>query len=165
MNTLQIEKELLPIWELLSSSVKPFYIQARERGLHMELLVESDSMSSFLIEADEEAAVVQQSAFDTLLVVGDPIRLAQVFRNLISNALKFSYPDTTVFIKANWHADQLLDAGLYPVCNYYYLFFADAAYPRREEDGERRGQYELTCACWIHSHICRRQRTRFPYTV
>jgi len=116
MNTLQIEKELLPIWELLSSSVKPFYIQARERGLQMQLLMPSESISSFVVDADEEAAVVvghseQQRLLESLVVVGDPIRLAQVFRNLISNALKFSFPGTTVYIKATWHAEQLIDAG------------------------------------------------------
>jgi len=40
MKTLHIERELLPVWSLIASSVKPFYVQARERGLHMQLTMD-----------------------------------------------------------------------------------------------------------------------------
>jgi signal transduction histidine kinase len=46
-----------------------------------------------------------------LLLIGDSLRLAQVFRNVVSNALKFSFRGTTVEIHARWHPDRLLDAG------------------------------------------------------
>ena len=40
MKTLHIERELLPVWSLIASSVKPFYVQACERGLHMQLTMD-----------------------------------------------------------------------------------------------------------------------------
>jgi len=93
MKALKIDKELLPVWSLISSSVKPFHIQAKEKGLVMEMQMESDPLA------------------EGLLVVGDSLRLAQVFRNVVSNALKFSFPGSSVEIKQQWHRDRLLEAG------------------------------------------------------
>mmetsp|Transcript_10355 Transcript_10355/g.14257 ORF Transcript_10355/g.14257 Transcript_10355/m.14257 type:complete len:826 (+) Transcript_10355:1774-4251(+) len=106
MKTLQLEVALLPVWSLVANSIKPFYIQARERGLHMQLLMEIDSNEdgSFTTEA-------HRSELQDLHVVGDEVRLAQVFRNLISNALKFSYPGTTVTVQVRYCPERLRNEG------------------------------------------------------
>lgn len=46
-------------------------------------------------------------------MLGDPMRLAQVFRNVISNALKFSYPGTAVSIRAVWRPDRCTGTTTY----------------------------------------------------
>mmetsp|Transcript_10354 Transcript_10354/g.14253 ORF Transcript_10354/g.14253 Transcript_10354/m.14253 type:complete len:791 (+) Transcript_10354:1774-4146(+) len=116
MQTLHIERELLPVWSLISSSVKPFYIQAREKGLQMQLVMdgghsdadaeEGTSSMHCLDNAFPGVAEDKMQQVEKLHVLGDPMRLAQVFRNVISNALKFSYPGTAVSIRAVWYPDK-----------------------------------------------------------
>lgn len=99
MKTLQLELEILPIWELISDSVKPFNIQAREKGIEMDLAMDVDLQSAAITD------------IHLLLIVGDPIKLSQVFRNVVSNALKFSPIGSKVSITVNWLPDRLLDEG------------------------------------------------------
>jgi len=104
MRTLHIEKEVLPICALLQSSVKPFYIQAREKGVNMSFRVETNLS---LLSSDDQ----QQDAMKSLVVLGDQIKLNQVFRNLVSNALKFTDPKGTVSIVLSWVPTQVLPEG------------------------------------------------------
>ena len=52
----------------------------------------------------------QQNLSD-LMVIGDSVRLTQVFRNVVSNSLKFSNPGGKVTIKAVWCPNNLLKQG------------------------------------------------------
>lgn len=113
MRTMQIEKEPVLIWDLLAKSIKPFYIQAQERGLHLRVLLAEDFST-----ADADAQIVSEHildervrGFQQLLVIGDSVRLTQVFRNIISNALKFSYPGTEVIVRTTWVPDNMLTIG------------------------------------------------------
>jgi len=94
MKTLQLDLALLPVWALVADSIRPFHIQARERGLRIELLLGE------ALGGGEEGG---------LLVLGDAARLAQVFRNLVSNALKFGRPGTAVTVRTEWHSDRAMD--------------------------------------------------------
>lgn len=113
MKTLKIDKEILPVWSLISSSIKPFHIQAKEKGLQMAMHMDVDQKPSSK-EPHAESPVLgtdSKKSPQGLLLIGDSLRLAQVFRNVVSNALKFSFRGTTVEIHARWHPDRLLDAG------------------------------------------------------
>ena len=61
----------------------------------------------------ESEAVLDERlrGFQYLMVVGDSVRLTQVFRNIISNALKFSYPGTTVVVHTKWLPDRMEEIG------------------------------------------------------
>eukprot|EP00597_Dinobryon_sp_UTEXLB2267_P013059 CAMPEP_0170121920 /NCGR_PEP_ID=MMETSP0020_2-20130122/16266_1 /TAXON_ID=98059 /ORGANISM="Dinobryon sp., Strain UTEXLB2267" /LENGTH=807 /DNA_ID=CAMNT_0010352549 /DNA_START=341 /DNA_END=2764 /DNA_ORIENTATION=- len=123
MKTMQIEKEPVAIWDLLASSIKPFYIQAKERGLQLKVQLEepSDEESMELVldrsgdanRVIESAAVLEERlhGLQHLMVVGDSVRLTQVFRNVISNALKFSYPGTDVIVRTKWLPDRMESIG------------------------------------------------------
>ena len=52
-----------------------------------------------------------QEELSDLLVIGDSVRLTQVFRNVVSNSLKFSSPGGQVSIKAVWCPKNLLKQG------------------------------------------------------
>jgi hypothetical protein len=62
MKTLQLDLALLPVWALVADCIRPFHIQARERGLQIVLLLAKD----------------QGAGERDLLVLGDAAKLAQV---------------------------------------------------------------------------------------
>lgn len=52
-----------------------------------------------------------QKDLSDLMVIGDSVRLTQVFRNVVSNSMKFSKPGGKVTIKAVWYPSNLLKQG------------------------------------------------------
>ena len=71
MGTLHLEFSAVEIWQTVQKCVASFHLQAKQKSICLE--VKSDA-----------------ALFDGVVLVGDCIRVAQVFRNLISNALKFT---------------------------------------------------------------------------
>jgi signal transduction histidine kinase len=100
MKTMKIEKEVLPIWTVLNNAVRPFYIQAREKDITMEFLLDST-----------DAARPVEMVKKNMIVIGDGIRLTQVFRNVISNALKFSPVSSVVEVSVVWNPNKLRSIG------------------------------------------------------
>eukprot|EP01036_Dinobryon_divergens_P023365 gene23365-31704_t len=114
--TMTIEKELLPVWEIIGNAIKPFSIQARERSVG--LTVQIEPFMDLLLPAEEGDSECNLFAHDSLkmdlkdlLVIGDSVRLAQVFRNVVSNALKYSSSGMQVAIKAVWCPQHLSKQG------------------------------------------------------
>ncbi len=63
---------------MLKTIIEAFELRARARGMRFELAIENDVPA----------------------VAGDQVELAQVFQNLIDNAIKYAHPNTAIVIEA-----------------------------------------------------------------
>jgi signal transduction histidine kinase len=78
-----IEKKDVDIWSVIEKTVSPLAIQAREKNIQMELVTQISDPSQF-------QSLEPNLEIRNLRLVGDAIKVGQVVRNLVSNALKFS---------------------------------------------------------------------------
>ncbi|KAJ1437425.1 hypothetical protein B484DRAFT_236855 [Ochromonadaceae sp. CCMP2298] len=92
MGTLSTELELVSLWLLISIALKPFLVNAKQAAVRLVL----DS------EFDLDTNPQHRAALDSLRGVGDSIKLSQVVRNLLSNALKFSPRGGEVLVTVRW---------------------------------------------------------------
>jgi hypothetical protein len=76
-NTFAIEEKDVDIWTVIEKTVGPLVHQAKEKNIDLNFATRL---------TDEDVAL----DLDCLRVVGDSMKLAQVVRNLVSNALKFT---------------------------------------------------------------------------
>jgi len=96
---LKLEEEMLRPWTFVRGAVKPFFVQSREAGIELVY----DATPRELIDR-----------FRGFRIKADPHKLAQVVRNLVSNALKFTPRDGRVVVK-------LLRANI-PNPNFHHSF-------------------------------------------
>jgi signal transduction histidine kinase/ActR/RegA family two-component response regulator len=99
--TLELETEPVFIWDLIEKTVNQFGIQAANRRIDLKL--EMERPPSGLAIPDVEGV----ESFDPYNVIGDGMRLSQVIRNLISNALKFAPENSTVQVMATYNPNGL----------------------------------------------------------
>ena len=103
MGTLSLELSLMNVWAALEKTVEEFQMAATEKTVSLGIDFSPLMASSFLSKDPENVNSIQKSSgshplkasdlpakIKNCVVVGDKIRLTQVFRNLISNGLKFS---------------------------------------------------------------------------
>jgi hypothetical protein len=84
------------MWEIIRHVCRELSLQAKAQQLSFKMNLQVD-----LDENDESWKVLPLGSLERLkssIVVGDPIKLGQVIRNLISNALKFSPPEGVVTV-------------------------------------------------------------------
>ena len=128
---LNLELESFNIWDLIRSSSRAFTIQARQKSVNYEFKFQIDTIS-ILVEENEKMGISNTSSLDmtiecavgvvpidvstkslhnkhtemtNLVVIGDKIKISQVLRNMISNALKFTPSGGDVIISAEWNKD------------------------------------------------------------
>jgi signal transduction histidine kinase len=90
MGTLRLEFSSVEIWSLVKKTSAAFVMQAKQKSIDVQLVSEC---------WDAGTSGEQRRNYDALRVVGDNMRIAQVLRNLISNALKFTPEQGLVVIK------------------------------------------------------------------
>jgi len=91
MGTLSLELTVVPFLAMIKRTANEFKTQAKK------------SEVQFVLDIHDETAMTAESALNA---VGDPIRLTQVLRNLMSNALKFTPEDGCITIDVSWRCDK-----------------------------------------------------------
>ena len=80
--TMKIETENIGIWNLIEATVNQLNIQAVNRNIDLKLNVQQPRDKPEMADPEEGGSGTE------LIGVGDDVRIMQVFRNIISNALK-----------------------------------------------------------------------------
>jgi signal transduction histidine kinase/CheY-like chemotaxis protein len=108
-----IEREIVPIWHLIETSIAEFKLPAFQKNIAVSLdfaeCIPSDGSNHFCLR--DSSASLSQSTLDCK-VYGDASRLMQVFRNLLSNAVKFTPDGGSISI----HASYCLSSGKQAPC-------------------------------------------------
>lgn len=127
---LSLETRRVNMWELIERTVHQFGIQATNKGINLRLTFGSSMPVSGQMAAGDVLLAQTHTSEDTNLsdvecptkasvnlesgmvhVVGDEVRLGQVMRNLISNALKFTPQNGTILIDVTHRMNGLPDAA------------------------------------------------------
>jgi signal transduction histidine kinase len=101
MGNLVTEFKLHSLWELVATAVNPFKVQARRKGVSLVVKLELHQ---------EGTNPVKLEGLQQLVCLCDDVKIIQVVRNLVSNAIKFTPSGGTVTVKVEWDVTGLLDA-------------------------------------------------------
>jgi two-component system, sensor histidine kinase len=94
--TFSIEKKDVNPWSVIGKTVSPMTLQAKEKNIELKLVTQVSHPLDFPLSENPDLNL------KCLRVVGDSVKLAQVIRNLVSNALKFTPRDGKVTISASF---------------------------------------------------------------
>ena len=103
MGTLKPEFELINLWNLLKIILKPIYVEAKKRNIYIQLNLDINK---------DNITIEKKEILNKLYVIADRIKLGQVIRNLLSNALKFSKQYSTIIINLYWNENGLINEKL-----------------------------------------------------
>jgi signal transduction histidine kinase/ActR/RegA family two-component response regulator len=97
--TLRLELTVIKIWELIEQTFYEFHQQATFNDVNYVL-----DLSAFQEDEEKQITSASELSYDVKnrKVIGDKVRLVQVLRNLISNAIKFSKDKDTLTVRPSW---------------------------------------------------------------
>jgi signal transduction histidine kinase len=98
---LSLELSYVAVEDVVESVLKPFKNPAKQKGVEIVLDV-SQYMRSVVFPC-----CIHDDKYCALRVVGDKVRLEQVIRNLVSNALKFCAPNGQITVVVTWEEEGL----------------------------------------------------------
>ena len=93
--TLSLELSVIKIWDLIEQTVAEFKLPAATKKITLDLKLNGDKGGDNQADALPFDVVSQK-------VIGDSVRITQVVRNLISNALKFTPETKHITVTARW---------------------------------------------------------------
>jgi len=124
MGTLKLELSVIPIWQLIESVRNEFLLPAAAKKISYKLNFGKQQQADLEAGNPSTSARLPQDVKD-MKVVGDSIRTAQVMRNLISNAIKFTNDGGSMTIDVSWTRDV---GGQAPTTTFLFANGTEAAY-------------------------------------
>lgn len=95
MGGLNVELRMMSFWSLITTTIKPFYVQAKQKNVALELDME--------INRSQQALPPDRRQELCRLVMNiDDIKIIQVIRNMVSNAIKFTPEAGSVLVTVYW---------------------------------------------------------------
>eukprot|EP00549_Striatella_unipunctata_P019166 CAMPEP_0118698364 /NCGR_PEP_ID=MMETSP0800-20121206/15151_1 /TAXON_ID=210618 ORGANISM="Striatella unipunctata, Strain CCMP2910" /NCGR_SAMPLE_ID=MMETSP0800 /ASSEMBLY_ACC=CAM_ASM_000638 /LENGTH=652 /DNA_ID=CAMNT_0006598159 /DNA_START=23 /DNA_END=1982 /DNA_ORIENTATION=- len=103
-DTLELELTVVPIWSIIEEIFKEFKLNAEKKNIYLDLIFATVSKHKGQISV--EGPFTRHTALSKEVrehkLVGDSVRISQVLRNLISNAIEFTPIHGCVSLHAKW---------------------------------------------------------------